>query len=78
MSIVTYFVPLVEVLAIYRLQTERRIHGIYEKYVSSWGNDEILMNNDFDIDWQHPILSSRKLKFQSPEQKRQIKISSSK
>ena len=40
-------------------ETERRIHGIYEKYVSSWGNDEILMNNDFDIDWLEGILDMK-------------------
>lgn len=32
-------------------ETERRIHEIYEKYVKSWEYNEILMNNDFDIDW---------------------------
>lgn len=44
---------------------ERRIHEIYEKYVSSWEYDEILMNNDFDIDWLEGILDMkdyRKLK----------------
>ena len=36
-------------------ETERRIHEIYEKYVNSWEYDEILMNNDFDIDWLEDI-----------------------
>ena len=40
-------------------ETERRIHGIYEKYVSSWENDEILMNNGFDIDWLEGILDMK-------------------
>jgi hypothetical protein len=40
-------------------ETERRIHGIYEKYVSRWENDEILMNNDFDIDWLEGILDMK-------------------
>lgn len=37
-------------------ETERRLHEIYEKYISSWEYDEILMNNDFDIDWLVDIL----------------------
>lgn len=40
-------------------ETERRIHEIYEKYVSSWEYDEILMNNDFDIDWLEGILDMK-------------------
>ena len=40
-------------------ETEHRIHEIYEKYVSSWEYDEILMNNDFDIDWLEDILDIR-------------------
>ena len=40
-------------------ETERRIHEIYEKYVSSWEYDEILMNNDFDIDWLEDILDMK-------------------
>ena len=40
-------------------ETEHRIHEIYEKYVSSWEYDEILMNNDFDIDWLEGILDMK-------------------
>jgi hypothetical protein len=40
-------------------KTERRIHEIYEKYVSSWEYDEILMNNDFDINWLENILDMK-------------------
>ena len=40
-------------------ETECRIHEIYEKYVSSWEYDEILMNNDFDIDWLEGILDMK-------------------
>lgn len=37
-------------------KTERRIHEIYEKYVGSWEYNEILLNNDFNIDWLEDIL----------------------
>ncbi len=40
-------------------ETERRLHEIYEKYVSSWEYDKILMNNDFDIDWLEDILDMK-------------------
>ena len=40
-------------------ETERRIHEIYEKYVKSWEYNEILMNNDFDIDWLEDILDMK-------------------
>lgn len=40
-------------------KTERKFHEIYEKYVSSWEYDEILMNNDFDIDWLENILDMK-------------------
>ena len=36
-----------------------RIHEIYEKYASSWEYDELLMNNDFDIDWLEDILDMK-------------------
>lgn len=40
-------------------ETERRIHEIYEKYINSWEYNEILMNNDFDIDWLEDILDMK-------------------
>lgn len=40
-------------------ETERKIHEIYEKYVSSWEYNEILINNDFDIDWLEDILDMK-------------------
>lgn len=39
-------------------ETERKIHELYEKYANSWEYGEILMNNDFDIDWLEDILDT--------------------
>ena len=46
-------------------ETERRLHKIYEKYVSNWEYDEILINNDFDIDWLVDILDIKN--YRKPE-----------
>ena len=39
-----------------RVSTRANYLEIYERYVSSWEYDKILMNNDFDIDWLADIL----------------------